>query len=343
MVGRDYEAGGIAKDGAKMVTAVACAQVPKITRDRRRLLRRRQLRHVRPRLFAALPVHLAECAHLGDGRRAGGARARDRASATTSRPRARPGAAEEEAVQGSRSASSIEREGNPYYATARLWDDGIIAPSETRRVLALAFSAALNAPRSPETKVRRVQDVDLWAWIPGDRMDRSILNALDQMDSLARERAGGRVPVVGVAGPQGSGKTTLVMAHAARGSRRGALLARRCLSPGVLPAADGAGVCIRCWRRAGRRARTILRSSTTTLDACRRPIRTRSSSCPGFDKVDRQSMPPGRRPSFRGRPTVILVDGWCLGAEPQTQEALAASRQCAGETRRTPKACGAAR
>ena len=39
-----------------------------------------------------------------------------------------------------------EEEGNPYYATARLWDDGIIAPSETRRVLALAFSAALNAP-----------------------------------------------------------------------------------------------------------------------------------------------------------------------------------------------------
>jgi 3-methylcrotonyl-CoA carboxylase beta subunit len=40
----------------------------------------------------------------------------------------------------------FEQEGNPYYATARLWDDGIIAPSETRRVLALAFSAALNAP-----------------------------------------------------------------------------------------------------------------------------------------------------------------------------------------------------
>ena len=46
----------------------------------------------------------------------------------------------------SRSATQYEREGNPYYATARLWDDGIIAPSETRRVLALAFSAALNAP-----------------------------------------------------------------------------------------------------------------------------------------------------------------------------------------------------
>jgi 3-methylcrotonyl-CoA carboxylase beta subunit len=47
--------------------------------------------------------------------------------------------------------AQYEEEGNPYYATARLWDDGIIAPSETRRVLALAFSAALNAP-VPETK-----------------------------------------------------------------------------------------------------------------------------------------------------------------------------------------------
>jgi 3-methylcrotonyl-CoA carboxylase beta subunit len=46
---------------------------------------------------------------------------------------------------------NYEREGNPYYATARLWDDGIIAPQETRRVLALAFAAALNAPIA-ETK-----------------------------------------------------------------------------------------------------------------------------------------------------------------------------------------------
>jgi len=47
--------------------------------------------------------------------------------------------------------AQYEEEGNPYYATARLWDDGIIAPSETRRVLALAFAATLNAP-IPETK-----------------------------------------------------------------------------------------------------------------------------------------------------------------------------------------------
>ena len=114
--------------------------------DRRRLVRRRQLRHVRPRLRPALPVHLAERAHLGDGRRAGGLGAGDGASATTSRPRARPGRAVEEDAFKAPIRAQYEDEGNPYYATARLWDDGIIVPSETRRVLALAFSAALNAP-----------------------------------------------------------------------------------------------------------------------------------------------------------------------------------------------------
>ena len=119
--------------------------------DHRRLLRRRQLRHVRARLLAALPVHVAECAHLGDGRRAGGVACSRPCGATTSRPTAAPGRRGRGALQARRSATHFEREGNPYYATARLWDDGIIAPSETRRVLALAFSAALNAP-IPETK-----------------------------------------------------------------------------------------------------------------------------------------------------------------------------------------------
>jgi len=59
--------------------------------------------------------------------------------------------AEEEEAFKNPIREQYETEGNPYYATARLWDDGIIAPSETRRVLALAFSAALNAP-VPETK-----------------------------------------------------------------------------------------------------------------------------------------------------------------------------------------------
>ena len=78
MVGGKYEAEGIAKHGAKLVTAVATAQRAQDHRADRRQLRRRQLRHGRPRLFAALPVHLAQQPHQRDGRRAGGERARHR-------------------------------------------------------------------------------------------------------------------------------------------------------------------------------------------------------------------------------------------------------------------------
>ena len=146
MVGKKYEAGGIANDGAKMVTAVSCAQVPKVHRHHRRQLRRRQLRHVRPRLRSALPVDVAECAHLGDGRRAGGERCSPRSSATASRPRAAPGARTRKRRSRRRSSSSTSAKGHPYYATARLWDDGVIAPEDTRRVLGLALAASLNAP-----------------------------------------------------------------------------------------------------------------------------------------------------------------------------------------------------
>ena len=77
MVGQAAEAGGIAKDGAKLVTAVACAAVPKYTGGDRRQFRRRQLCHVRPGVLAAAFVSVAERANLGDGRRTGGERARD--------------------------------------------------------------------------------------------------------------------------------------------------------------------------------------------------------------------------------------------------------------------------
>ena len=141
-----YEHGGIAKDGAKMVHAVANAAVPKLTVIDRRVARRRQLRHVRPRLRAALPLHVAEQPHLGDGRRAGGADAAHRQA-----PAAR--GAGRDAV-GRRGASALtapirakyEAEGSPYYATARLWDDGILDPLETRDALGLALAAALHAP-----------------------------------------------------------------------------------------------------------------------------------------------------------------------------------------------------
>ena len=151
MVGRDYEAGGIAKDGAKMVTAVACAQVPKIT-----LIVGGSFgagnygmcgRAYGPRFLFTWPN--ARISVMGGEQAA--SRAGDRASATTSRPRASTGATADEDAFKAPIRAQYEAEGNPYYATARLWDDGIILPSETRRVLALALSAALNAPM-PETR-----------------------------------------------------------------------------------------------------------------------------------------------------------------------------------------------
>ena len=133
MVGPDYEAGGIARDGAKLVMAVACAEVPKFTVVVGGSFGAGQLRDVRPRLRAAPALDVAERAHLRDGRRAGGDRAVDGG-------RRRPG----------RDPRHLRARGHAYYSTARLWDDGIIDPLDTRRVLALGLSAALNAP-IPET------------------------------------------------------------------------------------------------------------------------------------------------------------------------------------------------
>jgi 3-methylcrotonyl-CoA carboxylase beta subunit len=150
MVGRDYEAGGIAKDGAKMVTAVSCAAVPKIT-----LIIGGSYgagnygmcgRAYGPRFLFTWPN--ARISVMG-GEQAASVLAtvrRDNLEAEGG-----TWSAEEEAEFKRPILEAYEREGNPYYATARLWDDGIIAPSETRRVLALALAATLNAP-IPETK-----------------------------------------------------------------------------------------------------------------------------------------------------------------------------------------------
>ena len=150
MVGRDYEAGGIAKDGAKMVTAVACAQVPKIT-----LIVGGSYgagnygmcgRAYSPRFLFTWPN--ARISVMGGEQAAS-------VLATVKRDNIEAGGAKWSEIEEEEFKAPIrdqyEAEGNPYYATARLWDDGIIAPSETRRVLALAFSAALNAP-VPETR-----------------------------------------------------------------------------------------------------------------------------------------------------------------------------------------------
>ena len=150
MVGREYEAGGIAKDGAKMVTAVACAQVPKITVIVGGSYGAGNYgmcgRAYSPRFLFTWPN--ARISVMGGEQAAS-------VLATVKRDNIEAGGsqwsdAEEEAFKAP-IREQYETEGNPYYATARLWDDGIIAPSETRRVLALAFSAALNAP-VPETK-----------------------------------------------------------------------------------------------------------------------------------------------------------------------------------------------
>ena len=145
MVGRDYEAQGIAKDGAKMVMAVACAQVPKVT-----LIVGGSFgagnygmcgRAYGPRFLFTWPN--ARISVMG-GEQAASVLAtvkRDNIEAE-----GKTWSAEEEAAFKAPIRAQYEEEGNPYYATARLWDDGIILPSETRRVLALAFSAALNAP-----------------------------------------------------------------------------------------------------------------------------------------------------------------------------------------------------
>jgi 3-methylcrotonyl-CoA carboxylase beta subunit len=150
MVGKDYEAGGIAKDGAKMVTAVACAQVPKITVIVGGSYGAGNYgmcgRAYGPRFLFMWPN--ARISVMG-GEQAASVLAtvkRDNIEAEGG-----SWSAEEEEAFKHPIRAQYEAEGNPYYATARLWDDGIIAPSETRRVLALAFSAALNAP-VPETK-----------------------------------------------------------------------------------------------------------------------------------------------------------------------------------------------
>jgi acetyl-CoA carboxylase carboxyltransferase component len=133
MVGKEYEAGGIARDGAKLVMAVACAEVPKFT------------------------VVIGGSFGAGNYGMAGRAYA---PRFLWMWPNARI------SVMGGEQAATVlsmvgdtdpeeirtkyEEEGNPYYSTARLWDDGIIDPLDTRRVLALGLSAALNA-RIPET------------------------------------------------------------------------------------------------------------------------------------------------------------------------------------------------
>jgi acetyl-CoA carboxylase carboxyltransferase component len=134
MVGKQYEAGGITKDGAKLVTAVACAQVPK---------------------FTVIVGGSFGAGNYGMCGRAYGPRQlwmwpNARISVMGGEQAATVlslvGRADPDEVR-----ATYEREGSPYYSTARLWDDGIIDPAATRKVLALGIAASLNAP-IPDTR-----------------------------------------------------------------------------------------------------------------------------------------------------------------------------------------------
>jgi acetyl-CoA carboxylase carboxyltransferase component len=129
MVGAEYEAGGIARDGAKLVMAVANARVPKFT-------------VVTGGSFGA--GNYAMCGRAYEPRQLWmwpNARISVMGGEQAATVLSMVGDVDEAEIR-----DKYEREGNPYYSTARLWDDGIIDPLDTRRVLALGISAALNAP-----------------------------------------------------------------------------------------------------------------------------------------------------------------------------------------------------
>ncbi len=148
MVGKKYEATGIAKDGAKLVTAVSCAKVPKFTVIIGGSFGAGNYgmcgRAYGPRFLWMWPN--ARISVMG-GQQAASVLATVRRDGIEGRGGA--WSAEEEAAFKQPILEQYDRQGHPYYATARLWDDGVIAPEDTRRVLALALSTALNAPIEP--------------------------------------------------------------------------------------------------------------------------------------------------------------------------------------------------
>jgi len=145
MVGSKYETNGIAKQGAKLVTAVACTNVPKLT-------------VIIGGSFGA--GNYAMCGRAYDPRFLwmwpnarisvmGGEQAANVLSQITRESKEKQGETlniEDETILKEKIRSQYEAQGHPYYASARLWDDGIIDPIHTRRVLGLGLSAALNAP-----------------------------------------------------------------------------------------------------------------------------------------------------------------------------------------------------
>jgi 3-methylcrotonyl-CoA carboxylase beta subunit len=148
MVGRQYEAGGIAKDGAKMVTAVACANVPKLTLVIGGSFGAGNYamcgRGYSPRFMFMWPN--ARISVMG-GEQAASVLATVRREGFELE--GKEWSLEDEEAFKAPIREAYEREGSPYFATARLWDDGIIAPVETRRVLGLALAACFETEQAP--------------------------------------------------------------------------------------------------------------------------------------------------------------------------------------------------
>ncbi|MGN2391469.1 carboxyl transferase domain-containing protein [Pelomicrobium sp. G1] len=145
MVGKKYETGGIAKDGAKMVTAVACARVPKFTVIIGGSFGAGNYgmcgRAYGPRFLWMWPN--ARISVMG-GEQAASVLAQIKRDGLEKEGKS--WSPEEEETFKAPIRNQYETQGHPYYATARLWDDGVIDPAQTRRVLGLALSAAFNAP-----------------------------------------------------------------------------------------------------------------------------------------------------------------------------------------------------
>ncbi|MCX4719551.1 carboxyl transferase domain-containing protein [Streptomyces virginiae] len=145
MVGRDYEAGGIAKHGAKMVTAVACTRVPKLTVVVGGSYGAGNYsmcgRAYSPRFLWMWPN--AKISVMG-GEQAASVLATVKRDQIEGAGQEWP--AEDEEAFKAPVRAQYEEQGNAYYATARLWDDGVIDPMETRQVLGLALTACANAP-----------------------------------------------------------------------------------------------------------------------------------------------------------------------------------------------------
>jgi 3-methylcrotonyl-CoA carboxylase beta subunit len=145
MVGKKYESGGIAKDGAKMVTAVATAAVPKFTVVIGGSFGAGNYgmcgRAYSPRFLWMWPN--ARIGVMG-GEQAASVLAQVRRDGMEARGQAWSG--EDEEAFKAPVRAQYETQGHPYYASARLWDDGVIDPADTRRVLGLGLHASLNAP-----------------------------------------------------------------------------------------------------------------------------------------------------------------------------------------------------